>query len=143
MTTLDAIQTNTKLPSPPLVPGLPVLGNALDFLNRPMEFFVESYHKHGPIYRIKVANQNYVVLGGLEANKFLAQAPDHMFSSKPLFGEFAKEMDAPSSPVVLDGEPHRHMRKVMQRGYSKSGLCAAPQQHGAPHLSNCPLVDAR
>jgi cytochrome P450 len=126
--TINNNPLNPALPIPPLVSGLPVLGNALDFLNRPMEFFVESYHKYGPIFRIQVANQSYVVLGGLEANRFLAQAPDYMFSSEPLFGDFAKEMDAPSSPVTLDGEPHRHMRKVMQRGYSKSGL--------APHLNN-------
>ncbi|MCB9109621.1 MAG: cytochrome P450 [Anaerolineales bacterium] len=126
MTITESI--NNLNPAPPRVAGLPVLGNALDFLNRPMEFFVESYHKYGPIFRIQVLNQKFVILGGLEANRFLAKAPDEMFSSKPLFGGFAEEMNAPSSIVALDGEQHRHMRKVMQRGYSKSGL--------SPHLNN-------
>ena len=50
MTITESI--NNLNPAPPRVAGLPVLGNALDFLNRPMEFFVESYHKYGPIFRI-------------------------------------------------------------------------------------------
>ncbi|MBK9924269.1 MAG: cytochrome P450 [Anaerolineales bacterium] len=128
MTTLDTLQANTQLPPPPLVPGLPLLGSALDFLNRPMEFFLDCYHKYGPIFRITAANQKYVVIAGLEANRFFSQDKDEIFSSEPLFGEFAQQMGSANFMVAIDGAPHRHMRKVMQRGYSKSGL--------APHLNN-------
>jgi cytochrome P450 len=120
--------TNTRnnLPAPPHVSGLPLIGSALDFLYRPMEFFLESYHKYGPIFHISAANQQYVIMAGLEANRFFSQDKDEIFSSKPLFGEFAQQMGSANFLVALDGAPHRHMRKVMQRGYSKSGL--------APHL---------
>ncbi|MBI3170820.1 MAG: cytochrome P450 [Chloroflexi bacterium] len=111
---------------PPRVPGLPLLGNALDFLNRPIEFFLESYHKYGPIFRITAANQKFIVMGGLEANRFFSQDKDELFSSEPLFGEFAVQMGSRNVMIAQDGEPHRHMRKIMQHGYSKSGL--------APHL---------
>ncbi len=130
MTTTESTSSlrNNKLNLPPRVPGLPILGSALDFLNRPMEFFLESYHKYGPIFRIAAANQKFVVMGGLEANRFFSQDKDEVFSSEPLFGEFGKQMNSRNFMVALDGEPHRHMRKVMQRGYSKSGL--------APHLDS-------
>ena len=116
------------LPAPPRVPGFPILGNALDFLNRPMEFFLECYHKYGPIFRITAANQKFIVMAGLEANRFFSQDKDEIFSSEPLFGEFAGQMGSKNFMVAQDGVPHRHMRKVMQRGYSKSGL--------APHLDD-------
>lgn len=131
MTISETIQTtkiNQQLPAPPHVPGLPILGNALDFLYRPMEFFLECYHKYGPIFRITAANQKFVVMAGLEANRFFSQDKDEIFSSEPLFGEFAAQMGSANFMVALDGIPHRHMRKVMQRGYSKSGL--------APHLDD-------
>ncbi len=125
---LQAKLIDPGLPGPPHVPGLPLLGSALDFLNRPMEFFLECYHKYGPIFHISAANQRFVIMAGLEANRFFSQDKDEIFSSEPLFGEFARQMGSPHSLVALDGAPHRHMRKVMQRGYSKSGL--------APHLND-------
>jgi cytochrome P450 len=126
--TLNHNPFNPALPAPPHVPGIPLLGNALDFLNRPMEFFLDCYHKYGPIFRIKLAHQKFVVMAGLEANRFLAQDQDEIFSSGRLFGEFASQMGSAHFLVALDGAPHRHMRKVMQRGYSKSGI--------APHLDD-------
>lgn len=129
MTILENItNVDPTLPVPPRVPGLPLIGSALDFLYRPIEFFIESYNKYGPIFRIHAANQTFVIMAGLEANRFFSQAPDELFSSEPLFGEFARQMGSINSLVALDGARHRHMRKVMQRGYSKSGL--------APHLDD-------
>lgn len=115
-------QIYTQPPIPPHVRGLPILGSAVDFLNRPMEFFLECYQKYGPIFHISAANQQYVVMAGLEANRFLAQDKDEIFTSEELFGEFARQMGSQNFMVAVDGEPHRHMRKVMQRGYSKSGI---------------------
>ena len=126
--TLNNNPFNPALPAPPRVPGLPLLGNALDVLHRPMEFFLESYDKYGPIFRITAGSQKFVVLAGLEANRFFSQDKDEIFSSQSLFGEFARQMGSANFMVALDGAPHRHMRRVMQRGYSKSGL--------APHLND-------
>lgn len=128
MTNLNQRTSTPQLPIPPRVPGMLILGNALDFLNRPIEFFLDCYHKYGPIFHITAANQHFVVMGGLEANRFMAQDSGEIFSSEPLFGEFALQMGSLKSLVTMDGAPHRHMRKIMQRGYSKSGI--------APHLDN-------
>ncbi len=113
---------HNSFPIPSRVSGLPILGNAIGFLNHPMEFFLDCYHQYGPIFEIKVVNQRYVVMAGLEANRFLAQDKGELLSSQPLFGEFARQMGSSNFIVALDGEPHRHMRKVMQRGYSKRGV---------------------
>jgi len=107
---------------PPKVPGIPILGNAYDFLYRPVEFFLDAYYEYGPIFQIQALNQKFVVMGGLEANRFLAKEGEKYFSSEPLFGEFGREMGADHFLVALDGVPHRHMRKVMRRGYSKGNV---------------------
>ncbi len=126
----DPVKSPTANPAaaPPVVRGLPILGSALDFLNRPIELFLDAYNELGPIYRVNAVNQSFVVMAGLEANRFLAQQGEEYFSSEPLFGEFAEQMGSPNFLVAMDGEPHRYMRKVMQRGYSKGGM--------APHLDD-------
>ena len=86
--TSDLVESTTlgaDLPAPVHVPGWPFLGNALDFLYRPMEFFLDCYHRYGPIFHISAANQRYVVMAGLEANRFLAQDKDELFSSCLLY----------------------------------------------------------
>ena len=114
------------LPPPIKVPGMPVLGNARDFLARPMEFFLECYHKYGPVFNIAAASQKYTVMAGLEANLFMAQDKAEHFSSAALFGDFARQIGSANFLVAIDGPHHSHLRKIMQRGYSKSGM--------APHL---------
>lgn len=122
-----------SFPLPPQVPGLPLLGSTMQFLNRPIEFFLECYEKYGPVFRISAGNQKYVVLAGLEANQFMAQERDEYLTSEKVFGKFAGQMGSENFLIAIDGPAHAHMRKVMQRGYSKSGL--APHLDQFVHLS--------
>lgn len=127
MTTLVTPENLSSYPPPPQVPGLPLLGSTIQFLNRPIEFFLECYEKYGPVFGISAASQHYVVLAGLEANQFLAQERDECLTSRKVFGEFAAQMGSENFLIAIDGPQHAYMRKVMQRGYSKSGL--------GPHLN--------
>jgi cytochrome P450 len=109
-------------PLPPRVPGLPVLGNALSFMGDPLSFLTASYQQHGPIYRVRALARQMTVLAGPEANQFLARAGEDFLTSKDLFGGFASEMNTDVFLVALDGPPHRHLRKVMRRGFSKEAV---------------------
>lgn len=120
--------TLIEAPRPPKAPGMPILGNAHHFMGDPMPFFLDMYERLGPIFRIQMLNQKFVVMGGLEANRFLAQEGETHFTSETLFGKFGVELGSAEFLVAIDGEPHRHWRKVMQRGYSKGGV--------APHLDS-------
>jgi cytochrome P450 len=55
----------------PQVPGLPLLGNLLSLTGNPVRFFVDCYRKHGPVCQIRVLNQRYLLLGGVEAAHLL------------------------------------------------------------------------
>lgn len=105
---------------PPEVPGLPIVGNSLQMLNDPLRFLVDQYQQLGPVYRVQMGFQKYTVMAGLEANKFLAQEGEQAFSSKSLFGGMADAFNTDVMLVVLDGAPHRHMRKLMRRGFARS-----------------------
>lgn len=118
--------TRSRLPLPPRAPGLPLLGNTLQLLNNPLAHLVSVYHELGPIFRIRMGFQEYTVIAGLEANQLLAREGERIFSSEGLFGGFARAMKTDVMLTVLDGPAHRHMRKVMQRGFARSAM--------APHL---------
>lgn len=109
-------------PLPPQVPGLPVLGNALSMQHDPLAFLVGCYAQYGPIFRLKALNREFTVMAGLEANQFLARVGDEHFSSELLFGGFAEEMGTRTFMVAMDGEPHRRLRKLMRRGFSREAI---------------------
>ncbi len=104
---------------PPRVRGLPILGSALNMQKNPLAYFLRLYEKHGPVFELKVLNQNYTVMAGLEANRFLAREGDEHLGSDVLFGGFAKELGSEALLTALDGPPHKHQRKIQRRGYSK------------------------
>jgi cytochrome P450 len=103
-----------------MIPGLPLIGNSLNLLYDPVKYLVELYQQHGAVFQIKMGFQNYTVMAGLEANKFLAKEGERVFSSESLFGGFARAMNTDVLLTVLDGAPHRHMRRMMQAGFSRS-----------------------
>lgn len=105
---------------PPVIPGLPVTGNSLNLLYDPVKYLVGMYQQHGAVFQIKMGFQNYTVMAGLEANQFLAKEGERVFSSERLFGGFARAMNTDVLLTVLDGVPHRHMRRLAQPGFSRS-----------------------
>jgi len=69
-------------PLPPRVPGLPILGNALDMANDIIGFCVTQYRARGPIFSIRALNREMVVLAGPEANLFITQHGADKFSAR-------------------------------------------------------------
>jgi cytochrome P450 len=108
--------------TPPKAPGWPVLGNSLSMLNDPLAYLVEQYHALGPVFQVKMGFQNYWVLAGLDANKFLATEANEVCSSEGLFGDFAKALGSDVNPTVLEGETHAYMRRLQRPGFARSAL---------------------
>ncbi len=114
-------------PLPPLASGLPLLGNALKLRGDMTRFLVETYHRLGPVFRIRVLNREYFILGGLEANQFLSKQGNDLLSGERFFGGFAQEMGNGLFLPAMEGDAHRHLRKLLRPGYSKEAM--------APHLA--------
>jgi cytochrome P450 len=117
-------------PLPPLASGLPILGNALSMAGNPLRYFIRLYQQHGPIFRIRVLNRTYTVMGGLDANRFIISGND-MFSSKEILGPMGRELGTERLLLAMDGPAHLRRRKSQRRGYSRDSM--------VPHLPK--LID--
>ncbi len=111
---------------PPFVSGLPFIGNALSLRSDMTAFLVRNYHQHGSVFRIRVLNQEYFILGGIDANRLLSKEGNTLFTGEGVFGGFAEQCDSDNFLPAMEGETHRHLRKILRPGYSKEAV--------APHL---------
>lgn len=91
-------------------------------LTDPLEFFVQSYHQLGPVFRVQALHRQLTVLAGAEANQFFMREGDALLGSDDLFGGLAQETNTNINLAALDGERHRHWRKIMRPGYSREAF---------------------
>lgn len=108
--------------APPSVPGLPLLGNALPMMGDVQQFFVDTYHRMGPVFRVRALNQTFVIMAGAAANRFLLDRGEEVFTSEESFGGLNREFGM--RVHVLRGKPHRHLRKLLGTGLSRDLLAA-------------------
>lgn len=136
----------SNAPLPPLVPGLPLVGSALQMAQDILKFFVQVYHEHGPVTRIRVMNDEYVVIAGPEANIFFSREGNDHFRSKEFWEGMDAEMGADHSLISLDGPEHAELRQISKRGYGRSVLEARIPDAVAitrKHLDAWPVGESR
>ncbi len=109
-------------PRPPLVKGLPILGNVLDMASDPNQFFLRCYRAYGPIFRIRLFNRVITVMAGPEANLFMMREGSTHLRSREFWQDFVEEFGGHKSLGNTDGEIHAALRKVMKRGFARSAI---------------------
>lgn len=102
----------------PEVPGLPVLGNALGMSGDLQAYLDRLYRRFGPIYRIRAPGRRVVVMGGKEANAFVAKYSQTHLRSNRQFADFCAAMEIDRSIVSMDGHDHIKLRRIAHAGYS-------------------------
>ncbi|MDR3417385.1 MAG: cytochrome P450 [Nevskia sp.] len=112
-----------ECPPPPFVRGVPLLGNLLQFARDPARFFLDSYRKYGPVFRVRVLGNTYTCIAGAEAATFMGtrEGKECLRSYeawKPLMDEFG----ASKMLSAADGELHKKLRGVMRHGVSKDAI---------------------
>lgn len=111
-----------SLPLPPLVAGLPILGNVREMLADPLKFLVRSYQEYGPIFRLRALHLEYTILAGIEANQFVTGRGKDYLSVQETYAGVAMGMKSNHFVLSHDGQKHRELRKVMRRAYSKTAV---------------------
>ena len=107
----------------PLVRGIPVLGNVLGMARDPARFFVDSYRKYGPVFRVKILNRTYTVIAGVEAANFLGtQEGRDSLRSKEFWQGLVDEYGASRTITGEDGDAHKELREILRRGYSREAV---------------------
>jgi cytochrome P450 len=107
---------------PPLVQGLPILGNALDMSNDMIPFLVKSYQQFGPVFRVRALNQELIVLAGPEANTFVTQEGTDKLRSHEAWTPYNEEFGITLSMVNSDGDQHLRLRKLFKPYFSQTNL---------------------
>jgi len=102
----------------PEAPGIPLLHNAVDLLLRPLEFFVQSYHEVGPVFRARGPGRQYVVLAGPQANAWLLHGGERYLDSRPIYRHLAGELNSANYPIATDGERHGHLRRTIKQAFT-------------------------
>lgn len=108
-----------RITKPPLMPGIPILGSALDLMRDPPAFFVRGYHELGSVYSVRAPTRDLYVLAGRQANLFMTQKGDGVLHTYELFGDFSREMQSEIFLVAMDGSEHCHLRGEMRDGYAR------------------------
>jgi cytochrome P450 len=95
----------------PKVPGLPFLGSAPSLFDNREKYYWKYFCKHGSIFRTEAIGQQVIFFGDPDFAKSILQDQSDKFSSQigwsyfePLFGK---------GILLLDGEPHRKIKKLM------------------------------
>ncbi|GAB4525863.1 MAG: cytochrome P450 [Anaerolineales bacterium] len=104
---------------PPLAPGQPFLGHALEMYRNPILHMRYLYYKMGPIYRLRVPGREFTIMAGIDANQMLSGTGDTYFRSAGEFDDFQHEMKATHFLINMDGEDHNRLRRLLRGGYSK------------------------
>ncbi|HEY7357402.1 MAG TPA: cytochrome P450 [Ktedonobacterales bacterium] len=118
----QAAEVTRRAPLPPIVPGWPVLGNTISIFRDPVALFAQMYHQLGPIFRVRVPGREYTVMAGPEATLFLAQGGEEYLSSREIFTRVMRELHTENFIAALEGEAHRHQRKILKPSLSREAI---------------------
>lgn len=120
MTTTTWKSGPTDAPLPPLMSGLPILGNTIELAQDVLQCLIKGYQQHGPIFRMKVLGDVYTVIAGTEANLFLSRERGQHLRSKEFWAGIDQEMKANITLISSDGPEHGELRRISKRGYSRA-----------------------
>jgi cytochrome P450 len=112
-----------KTKAPPLkkIPradGAILIGSARPLLKDPLEFFLDQYKKHGPVYEVRALNRRYVILAGVEATRFFRDNSDDLFDGRPIYSPYGKDIKSDHVLVGMEGKEHMKFRKAFQPVFS-------------------------
>ncbi|MEX2627020.1 MAG: cytochrome P450 [Ilumatobacteraceae bacterium] len=102
--------------APPMVEGLPLLGNLLDFRRDHVEVFHRGYRQHGRIFGIRLGPQRGVVLIGPEHHEFFFREVDDRLSVPEVY-RFVIPMFGEVLTAVTDAATRRAHVALMQSAF--------------------------
>src|SRR5580765_2141759 len=78
------------LPLAPLMPGLPILGNALEFLKEPLDVIERGHKSLGNVFRFRLGDKDVVVGLGPENAKTVFEETDKLLSIREAYPFFTR-----------------------------------------------------
>jgi cytochrome P450 len=114
---VGATPGTSALKKTPQVPGLPFLGSLFGMVMGPADFFVRCYRTYGPVCRLSILGDKYVLISGVEAAKFMrTRAGKDCLRSKEFWEGLLGEYGAKRMLTGEDGGSHKELRDIMRDG---------------------------
>lgn len=104
---------------PPIADGWPLIGSLLPMATDFEGFLYKQYAKHGSCFRIKIFNEEFIVIGGSDAAEVLAKNSGQVDAWKvweDIIGEFGGRQVL----TMLEGEEHLKYRAAARKGFAKA-----------------------
>jgi len=104
-------------PYPPGPPGLPVLGNLLDWpASKEWETYTKWAQQYGDIVHVNLAGNHMVILNSLDSALALLDRKGQIYSDRPQF-HFGGELVGwnLSLPLSCQGDRHKELRRMLLR----------------------------
>ena len=101
----------------PLVPGVPIFGNALALKKEPLNFLIDAAAKYGSVFRLRGPGVNVTVISGPEGRELVQRDGFNGLHRRELFNAFSTE--AGVDIFGVQGERHAHLRSLIKLGYSR------------------------
>lgn len=107
----------------PLADGPAVIGSMWPMFNDLPRFLCAQRDKHGPVFRVRAANKQFVVLADAEAVAFVgSREGKDVLESRPSWVGMIAEYGTDRALVSEDGDLHAQFREMMRRGYAPQSL---------------------
>ena len=106
---------NTNLKSVNQIPGslgLPIVGNVIEAFRYQELFYWQRYWQYGKIFKLRFLGQNYIVLIGPDACRFVLKDAADKFSSR-LGWKTLKPILSEDMLLLQDGAEHRTSRRLI------------------------------
>ena len=110
---MSATARTIALKKTPQVPGLPLLGSLFAIGKGPADFFVHCYRTYGPVCRLSILGEKYVLISGVEAANFMGtRASKDCLRSKEfwegLIGEYGEGQQIYEGEMIYIGTSVPH-----------------------------------
>lgn len=106
----------------PVVQAPPIVGSLFPMLRDPVRLLVEGYRSCGEVFRLDVLNRHFIVMAGVEANRFMIRREREYLKVGPIFGGFGLELGGELFLASADGETHERLRRIQTPSYSDTHL---------------------
>ena len=109
----------SRCPFSAMVPGLPLLGNTLQFLRGTTEFLLAAYRQHGPVFRIRMLWLKFTVILGFEARQFMLDGGERHLERHSVFDPVGAQLGSADFALAVSGDKHLELRRLLQLAYSR------------------------
>jgi cytochrome P450 len=94
--------------------------NSPQLMADPVGYFTSGYRTHGPVFRTRYRNADWVTIAGIEANDFFWQnTADWSYEQA---GPGFRDQFGPTYVTQLDGAPHARKRRLLKAAFSAEAV---------------------